>query len=125
MRFKNVFSAALLCCILGGPLCAAAIAGSYSTIENSSPQKIMGGMGNKAARGIANVATGWLEFPKQIYTTSNEQGAVMGIFVGPLKGIGMTLVRTISGAAELATFFVSYPDFYSPYFDPAYVWQKE
>jgi putative exosortase-associated protein (TIGR04073 family) len=125
MNVKNVFSAALLCCILGGPLCAAAFAGNFNTIENSSPQEIMNGMGNKAARGIANVATGWLEFPKQIYITSKESGTAKGIFVGPFKGLGMMLIRTLSGAAEFTTFFVSYPGFYSPYFDPAYVWQKE
>jgi putative exosortase-associated protein (TIGR04073 family) len=125
MTFKNVFSALLVCAILGGPLCAAAVAGSYNTIESSPPQEIMNGMGNKAARGIANVTTGWLEFPKQIYTTSSEEGAVKGIFIGPFKGIGMMLIRTVTGAAELATFFVAYPGFYAPYFDPAYVWQKE
>jgi hypothetical protein len=37
----------------------------------------------------------------------------------------MTLVRTFSGAGEALTFFVAYPGFYDPYFDPAYVWQKE
>jgi putative exosortase-associated protein (TIGR04073 family) len=125
MKLKNIFSAALFCCILGGPLCAAAIAENFNTIENSSPQEIMNGMGNKAARGIANIATGWLELPKQIYTTSKEEGTVKGIFVGPMKGIGMTLIREFSGVAEFTTFFVSYPGFYSPYFDPAYVWQKE
>ena len=125
MKLSNVFAAALLCCILGGPLCTAAVAGNTHTLEDSSPQEIMNGMGNKAARGIANVATGWLEFPKQIYTTSREDGAVKGAFVGPLKGIGMALIRTISGAAEFTTFFIASPGFYSPYFDPAYVWQKE
>ena len=82
-------------------------------------------MGNKAARGIANVATGWLELPKQIYTTSKEEGTVKGIFIGPLRGIGMMLIREFSGVAEFATFFVSFPGFYSPYLEPAYVWQKE
>jgi putative exosortase-associated protein (TIGR04073 family) len=125
MKFRNILSALLFCSILGGPLSVAAIAGSFNTIENSPPQEIMNGMGNKAARGIANVATGWLEFPKQIYTTSMEDGAAMGIFVGPFKGLGMTLIRTVTGVAEFTTFFVAYPGFYSPYFDPAYVWQKE
>jgi putative exosortase-associated protein (TIGR04073 family) len=45
--------------------------------------------------------------------------------VGPLKGIGMTVVRTVAGAGETATFYLAYPGFYDPYFDPAYVWQKE
>jgi hypothetical protein len=37
----------------------------------------------------------------------------------------MTLLRTVGGVAEFMTFFMSYPGFYDPYFDPAYVWKKE
>jgi len=125
MKLKALFSAALILCTLGGPLSTGARGESYRTIENSSPQEIVGGMGSKMARGVANTATGWLEFPKQIYLTCNEDGAARGIFVGPLKGLGMTFVRTVSGAAEFLTFFSAYPGFYAPYFDPAFVWQKE
>ena len=85
----------------------------------------MDGMATKAARGVANITLGWLELPKQIYVTASEDGIAKGILIGPLKGVGMTLLRTASGAAELATFFVAYPGFYDPFFDPAYVWQKE
>ncbi|GFO54099.1 hypothetical protein GMSM_11060 [Geomonas sp. Red276] len=95
------------------------------TIENASAQEVVDGMANKFARGVANIATGWLEFPKQIVNTSKEEGVGKGIAVGPLKGIGMTLVRTISGVAETMTFFVSTPGFYDPLIDPPYVWRKE
>lgn len=125
MKLKTIFSAAMIFCALGGALSTGAWAASYRTIETSSPQEIVGGMGSKVVRGVANVATGWLEFPKQIYMTSNEDGAAMGIFVGPLKGLGMTFVRTVSGAAEFLTFFSASPGFYDPYFEPAFVWQKE
>ena len=98
---------------------------STQTIEGASPQEIVDGMANKVARGVANVATGWLEIPKQIYITSKEEGAAKGIFVGPIKGIGMTLVRTAAGIGETFTFFLAYPGFYDPLFYPSYVWQKE
>ncbi len=94
-------------------------------IEDRSAQSIASGMGNKAARGLANVATGWMELPKQIYVTSKENGAAQGIFIGPLKGIGMTLARTLAGVGELVTFFVPYPGFYDSYIEPHYVWEKE
>lgn len=94
-------------------------------LEDASPQEVVDGMANKLVRGVANVGTGWLEFPKQIYMTCKEEGALKGATVGPIKGIGMTLVRTISGAGEALTFFIAYPGFYDPYFDPEYVWQKE
>ncbi len=125
MKVKTVFSVALICCALGGALGTRASAGIYTTIENSSPQEIVNGMSSKAVRGIANTTTGWLEFPKQIYTTYSEDGLAKAIFVGPLKGMGMTIIRTISGVGEFATFFVAYPGFYDPYFGPAFVWQKE
>ena len=94
-------------------------------IDDSSPQEVVSGMTTKAGRGLANAATGWLELPKQIYTTSKEDGIAKGILLGPLRGLGMTVVRTVVGIGELATFFISDPGFYDPYFEPDYVWQKE
>jgi putative exosortase-associated protein (TIGR04073 family) len=102
-----------------------ALAGSIQTVDDAGPQEVVDGMANKLARGVTNVATGWLEFPKQIRLTYQEEGLAKAIAVGPLKGVGMTLVRTFSGAGEALTFFVAYPGFFDPFFDPAYVWQKE
>ncbi|QWV93491.1 exosortase system-associated protein, TIGR04073 family [Geomonas oryzisoli] len=95
------------------------------TVDTASAQEVVDGMANKLVRGVANIATGWLEFPKQIYLTCKEEGAVKCLTVGPVKGIGMTLVRTASGVGETATFFLAYPGFYDPFLDPAYPWQKE
>ena len=102
-----------------------ALADDFKTVEESSAQEVVGGMAGKASRGVANLATGWLELPKQIYVTTAQDGAAQGILLGPLKGIGMTLVRTLAGVGELVTFFVPFPGFYDPYLDPPYVWQKE
>ncbi|HKZ16080.1 MAG TPA: exosortase system-associated protein, TIGR04073 family [Geobacteraceae bacterium] len=102
-----------------------AFADEYQTVEESSAQEVVNAMGTKAGRGLANTATGWLEFPKQIYVTAKEGGAAKAIFIGPFKGIGMTIARTLAGVGELATFFVPYPGFYDPYIEPSYVWQKE
>jgi putative exosortase-associated protein (TIGR04073 family) len=126
MSAKRIFFLVTLACgicvaLMGGR----ARADSYRTIENASPQEIVDAMSNKAVRGIANTTTGWLEFPKQIYLTFKEDGVAKGIFVGPLKGVGMTLVRTATGTLEALTFFLAYPGFYDPYIDPAFAWQKE
>lgn len=99
--------------------------GAYRTADDSSAQTVVSEMANKAVRGVANVTTGWLEIPKQISVSFCEDGPVQGVFVGPLKGIGMTVVRTVAGAGELVTFFLPFPGFYDPYFEPAFVWQKE
>jgi len=125
MVTRRLFGALLICCSIVIAQVGVALADDYRTIENSSPQEVVNGMMTKAARGLTNVATGWVELPKQIYTTSEEDGAARGIFIGPFKGLGMMLVRTVSGAGELLTFFVAYPGFYDPYFDPGFVWEKE
>lgn len=98
---------------------------STQTIETSSPQETVDAMANKAVRGVANVTTGWLEFPKQIVYTYREDGLGKGMTVGPLKGLGMTLVRTVAGAIETVTFFIAFPGFYDPLVEPDYVWQRE
>lgn len=102
-----------------------ASANGYRNIENASPQDIVEGMATKGVRGTANLVTGWVELPKQIYVTGVETGWLRGSIIGPLKGIGMTLVRTVSGAGELVTFFLAYPGFYDPWIEPRFVWMKE
>ena len=123
MRFWPITVLLLALSLLGGG--QRALAGSIRTIDDASPQEVVDGMANKLVRGVANVGTGWLEFPKQIVVTYREEGLAKGMTIGPIKGIGMTLVRTVSGAGEALTFFIAYPGFFEPFFDPAYVWQKE
>lgn len=125
MRGRTLLCTVLLFCALLLAPGGKTFAESYKSPETATPQEVVSGMANKLVRGVANVATGWLEFPKQIYLTFQEEGVAQGIFVGPLQGVGMALVRTVSGAGEAATFFVPYPGFYDPYFEPPYVWQKE
>jgi putative exosortase-associated protein (TIGR04073 family) len=105
--------------------CFALPPSTYRSVDSSSPQEIVDGMAAKGVRGAANLLTGWMEIPKQIYVTGEESGWLRGAVIGPFKGIGMTVIRTVSGAGELLTFFVAYPGFYDPWFEPRFVWQKE
>lgn len=126
MRITRAARLAVLLLALSFAASGPALAGGLDkTLEDASPQQVVDGMANKLVRGVANIATGWLEIPKQIYITWKEEGAAKGLTVGPVKGIGMTLVRTGAGVGETLTFPVAYPGFYDPLFDPAYVWQKE
>ncbi|MBI1921604.1 MAG: exosortase system-associated protein, TIGR04073 family [Geobacter sp.] len=120
---KLVFALILFLCMAVSP--GVSRADSYKYPEAASPQEVVDGMSTKLVRGASNVALGWLEFPKQIYITFKEDGVAKGIFVGPFKGVGMTLVRTVSGAGETVTFFLPYPGFFDPYFGPPYAWQME
>lgn len=114
--------AGLLACLTAA---APATAGAYRNIDTASSQDIVDSMAAKGVRGAANLVTGWAEIPKQIYVTGEEGGWLRGAVVGPFKGIGMALVRTVSGAGELATFFIAYPGYYDPWIEPRFVWQSE
>lgn len=125
MAWSRLSGALVIVCFFVVSRVDVAVADNFQSIDNSSPQEVVDGMATKAGRGLANMTTGWLELPKQIYTTSKEDGVTKGILLGPLKGLGMTVVRTVAGVGEFATFFLAWPGFYDPYIDPPYVWQKE
>lgn len=71
-------------------------------------------VGEKLGRGLVNVATGWVEIPKNIVNTSQDSNVGIGVTWGLAKGIGHTIGRTLVGAGELATFFVPTPAIIHP-----------
>lgn len=82
-------------------------------------------MGKKLGRGVINIATGWLELPKNIYNTTTETNPGMGITYGTLKGLGMTVVRTAAGIFDAATFLFPVPKDYDPLMKPEFVFSEE
>jgi putative exosortase-associated protein (TIGR04073 family) len=108
-----VILAAGLCLLPGGDTAAAE--------DQSIPSQI----GAKFVRGSANIATGWVEIPKQIYLVGKKEGWVQGTFRGPLEGFGMFIARTVAGAYEVLTFPIPLPPRYQPMLLPDYVWQEE
>jgi putative exosortase-associated protein (TIGR04073 family) len=81
--------------------------------------------GNKFFRGVVNIATGWLEFPRQIYKVSTEDNVFTGFTYGAAKGVADTAIRTSAGVYETGTFFVPLPDDYAPVKNPEYVWSDQ
>ena len=118
-RFGPVLLVGLLLAFLSTGV---AMADTFRSVDDASAEEVVAGMSAKASRGLVNVATGWLEFPRQIHSTYKEHGALQGCLVGPFKGVGMMVVRTFSGALEFATFYLAFPGFYDPYLEPRYVW---
>jgi putative exosortase-associated protein (TIGR04073 family) len=103
-------------------LCVAAIALPAFAQEGSVVER----MGKKLGRGIVNVATGWVELPKNIYDTSVEtNNPLMGMTYGTLKGVGMTVVRTGAGAYDVATFLFPLPKDYEPILKPEFVFEEK
>ena len=80
-------------------------------------------MGKKLCRGAANLVTGWIELPKNIYDTSVENGLLSGIGVGLPKGLLMTIIRTGAGVYETVTFPFPIPEGYNPVLEPEFVFK--
>jgi putative exosortase-associated protein (TIGR04073 family) len=75
--------------------------------------------GMKILSGVANVATGWVELPKNIILWGQKgNNKLVGYTEGVLRGIVHTASRTGSGALDLATFWL--PTFPTP--TPQFIW---
>ena len=79
----------------------------------------------KLGRGLANILTGWIELPKNIYDTSVEDKPLAGLTIGLAKGIGMTIVRTGAGIYEVVTFPFPIPEDYGPVLEPEFVFSEQ
>jgi len=77
-------------------------------------------IGAKALNGFANIATGFLEMPKNVINVSNESGSniLYGIFGGLGKGIVNFGGRLAVGVTDLITF----PIPTKPIASPLYIW---
>ena len=82
-------------------------------------------VGKKLYRGVANILTGWIELPKNIYDTSVEDNPLSGLTIGLAKGVGMTIVRTGAGVYETVTFPFPIPEGYAPVIEPEFVFKGE
>ncbi len=77
--------------------------------------------GAKIISGIANVATGWMELPKNIsYWSAKNDSFIVGLPEGLLWGLYHVAARTGNGALDFITFWL--PTFPSP--EPVFVWEN-
>lgn len=75
--------------------------------------------GMKILSGVANVATGWMELPKNISIWSQrDSNPLIGVTEGTLWGIYHTVGRTANGAVDFLTFWL--PTYPIP--NPVFVW---
>ncbi len=75
--------------------------------------------GTKIISGVTNVATGWMELPKNIILWGQrDKNVVIGGAEGLLWGIFHTVSRTGNGALDLVTFWL--PTYPAP--DPLFIW---
>ena len=76
---------------------------------------------HKLLRGLANILTGWVEIPKNIYDTAIEDNIFSALTLGLVRGIGMAIIRTGAGIYEIVTFPFPVPEDYAPIMEPEYV----
>ncbi len=79
--------------------------------------------GDKLVRGLANVCLGFIEIPRNIHNTTQEDSLLAGWTVGMGKGLGYTVMRMGVGIYEVLTFPFPLPKDYVPVITPEYVWQ--
>ncbi|MBD3425945.1 MAG: exosortase system-associated protein, TIGR04073 family [Candidatus Omnitrophica bacterium] len=58
----------------------------------------------KAERGFMNLAFGWSEIPRGVVDKTKASNPITGLLVGGWQGVCRAFARTVSGAADLATF---------------------
>ena len=94
---------------------------SVTTTSETPSQQYM--VGDKLARGLANVLASPLEIPRNVQNMTDSQGVLVGWTGGLAQGIGMMALRIIVGAYEIITFPIPIPEDYKPVLEPEFVWQ--
>ena len=79
----------------------------------------------KLGRGIANVATGWVEIPKEMINVTEQDNDIKGFFVAPFTGLWKGISRTFCGVYEIITFPLPIPAEYAPVIEPEYVLSQD
>ncbi|MCP5245375.1 MAG: exosortase system-associated protein, TIGR04073 family [Burkholderiales bacterium] len=88
--------------------------------ENITTDTYFTRAGMKIVSGVTNVATGWMELPKNINLWSQrESRELVALTEGILRGIVHTASRTGSGVLDVATFWL--PTFPTP--TPLFIWE--
>lgn len=85
---------------------------------------IVDSMGRKLFRGIVNIATGWVELPRQFASTSRHDGLLAAFPLGLFKGVVMTVIRTGVGGYDVVTFISATPGDFDSLLDPRFVWER-
>lgn len=81
---------------------------------NQYPDKVVEKLGN----GLANTVTGVAEIPKTMIIVGNRDGVIHGMTVGFITGIAYAVGRSLSGAFDIATFFIPT----TPFVKPRFIW---
>ena len=107
-----------------GVLCGVVGLLAWSSPAQANDDMRAGGAMSKLGRGAVNIVTGWVEIPKRISETSQQQGTATGWTWGLLRGLGHGFVRTAAGFYEAFTFPFPAPPGYQPVIQPEFVFSS-
>ena len=110
--------------IMMGLLVAGLGLASPAMAQENTPPSGRQDPGEKLARGLQNGMLGWTEIVARPQAEVQEKGAA-GIVKGLLDGVAYGTIRTVTGAAEVATFWSPLPVKYQPPIqEPASPWER-
>lgn len=75
-------------------------------------------------RGFINVATGWLEIPREIII-ENSKYPLFGIVTGAIRGTFFTSARAVLSVVDIGLLGFTGPSGYDPDIFPEYVWNSQ
>ena len=75
----------------------------------------------KFGRGCVNITPGWCEMIYCPMEITKDRRYFLGATWGPMKGVAMTVLRTVGGVLEVGLFFYPLPGNYDPYFTREFV----
>jgi len=73
---------------------------------------------NKIGRGVANIATFYLEVPASMFQVSKDKGELLGLTLGFFQGMFTSLLRLTVGVYDTVTFVI--PSYSKPLMSPEY-----
>lgn len=99
------------------------VAGTASAASEdvARQQTDAGKMMHKLGRGVVNVLTCWVEWPRNIAKEWEKTDPVTGFVVGSVKGIGWGFARFATGVYDTVTFPFPVPENYQPMIEPEFV----
>lgn len=101
-------------------LTACVLTGALMTAQSVHAESYLSGFTNKLSQGFANMATGFIEIPKNVINITDEDNIFVGMTWGVLRGAAHGVSRTLVGGIE----FLSSPIPSSEFAAPAYAWER-
>lgn len=115
MKWTRFSSLIILTLVLSA---GTAMATSDDTSRQSSD---LNKMLHKAGRGVVNVLTCWVEWPRNVASEWDKTDPVSGIVVGTVKGIGWGFARFATGVYDVVTFPFPVPENYQAMIQPEFI----